>query len=91
MSIWIEESPTSRAMCPICGRNIIKGELRVGGNMGSGNYPYNYHFECWLERNKGFVRDLLRVILPRLFGEDAARPLLITLEIRGGEAASLEE
>ncbi|MGC8936541.1 MAG: hypothetical protein ACP5KV_04160 [Candidatus Methanomethylicaceae archaeon] len=83
MSVWIEKSPSSRATCPLCKLPIKKGEVRVGGYMGSGIYPYHYHFECWLKRNKDFVADLLSIMLPRLFGDEVAQPLLIALSLKG--------
>jgi hypothetical protein len=84
MSVWIEESPSNRATCPRCDLFIKKGELRVGGNMGSGTFPHYYHLNCWLKENSSFVKDFLRIILPKVFGDDVAEPLLITLELKGG-------
>lgn len=85
MSVWIEESPTNRAICPRCDLPIKKGEIRVGGNMGSGHYPYHYHLECWLKSNTQFIKDLLRIVLPRFFGDEVAQPLLITLQLKENE------
>ena len=83
MSIWIQESPSSKAKCPICRQKIIEGEIRIGGNIGSGKYARHYHLDCWLKKNKGFLRDLLKIVLPMFFGDDTVKSLLVTLELKG--------
>jgi len=82
MSVWIEDSPSGRALCAICDRPIGKGEIRVGGDIGSGKYPRYCHLECFMRRNRDFVEDLLKIVLPRYFGEDVANPLLAKLKKR---------
>jgi len=45
---------------------IKKGELRLKANLGSGNYPYCYHLDCFLQHYKITVEELLDVYLKRL-------------------------
>jgi len=91
MSVWIEKSPSSRAECKICYKNIHKGELRVGdihkgelrvgGDLGSGKYQYYYHLGCFVKVNWEFIKDLVRHVLSDYCGEDLVTSILIAMEM----------
>jgi len=81
MSIWIEKSPSSRAECKICCKYIHKGELRVGGDLGSGKYQYYYHLGCFVKVNWEFIKDLVRHVLSDYCGEDLVTSILIAMEM----------
>ena len=53
---------SGRARCPYCDNIIDKEEKQITGNLGSGNYGYNYHIHCFISRNAPFINELNRLI-----------------------------
>jgi hypothetical protein len=71
-----ETSPNNRATCLVCKKLIKKGEVRIAiFECSRGFYNKKYiHFDCYLEHCpeifNSLVEAILKIILPRIFGED---------------------
>lgn len=75
MSIYIDEG-SGRALCRYCGETIGKGVSEVIGNLGSGNYEYHYHTDCFVKRNKKFIQELSRMAGMLVFDETDVKEVL---------------
>lgn len=60
----IAEAPRL-AECKICYKDIKKGELRIKANLGSGNYAYCYHLNCFLETYKDTIEEMFDFYLKK--------------------------
>jgi len=52
-------SPSNKTKCEICGDPIKKGEDRLDANLGSGNFDYHYHVNCFAEKYGEVIIKLL--------------------------------
>jgi len=45
--------------CNLCGKQILRGELRLTANLGSGNFPRHHHLHCF---RKCYWKELIQII-----------------------------
>jgi len=75
-----------RGKCRGCKQRIAKGEKRfwyLGGEYYGRPNIYYWHPKCFLEHNRKVVIDIITVFLPLLIGDEAAKPIIIALNLTG--------
>jgi len=83
-SIGVELSKGEK--CDLCHMKIAENEWRIRMLIGEHDdqepiYDY-YHVKCFIKSYNKFIRNFLSIILPLIFGEEIAKPLILTLKLK---------
>jgi len=83
-SIGVEKSKGEK--CDLCHTKISKNEWRIRILIGEHDnqepiYDY-YHVKCFVKGYNKFIKNFLSIVLPLIFGEEIAQPLILALKLK---------
>jgi len=80
----IEKSPSSRAICVLCGRIIEKNDYRIKQEYDYGRLQsyYCYHIKCYIERNPDEFLTLLEFLSEYLGDKEAVDRIVKCFKIK---------